>query len=90
MTCQKMMVFFESDTSLSQRLSEYYGEQGVDACGHCSGCTWGKAELEVTVQRRASGSTNWPTSALLDQPITVSISRAIKVRLPSPSFFFLT
>jgi ATP-dependent DNA helicase RecQ len=47
-----MLDFFESDTCLSGRLSEYFGEQGVRACGHCSVCTRGKATLEVTVKRQ--------------------------------------
>ncbi len=49
---RQMLDFFESDTCLSGRLSKYFGEQGVEACGHCSVCTRGKATLEVTVKRR--------------------------------------
>jgi ATP-dependent DNA helicase RecQ len=49
---RQMLDFFESDTCLSGRLSEYFGEQGVRACGHCSVCTRGKATLEVTVKRQ--------------------------------------
>ncbi len=49
---RQMLEFFESDTCLSGRLSAYYGEQEVEACGHCSVCTRGKAELAVTVKRQ--------------------------------------
>ena len=48
----QMLEFFESDNCLSGRLSEYFGEQGVEACGHCSVCTRGKATLQVTVKRQ--------------------------------------
>jgi ATP-dependent DNA helicase RecQ len=49
---RRMLDFFESDTCLSGRLSEYFGEQGVDRCGHCSVCTRGKATLKATDRRR--------------------------------------
>ena len=49
---RRMLDFFESDTCLSGRLSEYFGEQGVNRCGHCSVCARGKAILEVTVKRQ--------------------------------------
>ena len=46
---RQMLEFFESDTCLSRRLSEYFGESGLQNCGHCSACTRGKAELPRTV-----------------------------------------
>ena len=49
---RQMLEFFESDTCLSRRLSEYFGEQGVKACGYCSVCTRGKATLQVTIKRQ--------------------------------------
>jgi ATP-dependent DNA helicase RecQ len=38
-----MVRFFESDKCLSRNLSLYFGEQGINNCGHCSVCKTGKA-----------------------------------------------
>lgn len=40
-----MLRFFESDHCLSRNLSLYFGEKGIDHCGHCSVCAEGKAVL---------------------------------------------
>jgi ATP-dependent DNA helicase RecQ len=39
----RMVRFFESENCLSRNLSLYFGEKGIDRCGHCSVCTAGKA-----------------------------------------------
>ncbi|MCP4150814.1 MAG: ATP-dependent DNA helicase RecQ [bacterium] len=38
--------FFESEACLNRNLSLYFGEKGIDNCGHCSFCHSGKAVLE--------------------------------------------
>ena len=40
-----MLRFFESEHCLSRNLSLYFGEKGIDRCGHCSVCAAGKAVL---------------------------------------------
>jgi len=40
-----MLRFFESEHCLSRNLSLYFGEKGIDRCGHCSVCSAGKAVL---------------------------------------------
>ncbi len=40
-----MLRFFESEHCLSRNLSLYFGEKGIDRCGHCSVCTSGKTVL---------------------------------------------
>jgi ATP-dependent DNA helicase RecQ len=40
-----MLRFFENETCLSGNLSDYYGEQGIHSCGHCSVCKTGKTEI---------------------------------------------
>jgi ATP-dependent DNA helicase RecQ len=40
-----MVRFFESDKCLSRNLSLYFGEQGIEQCGHCSVCAAGKAVI---------------------------------------------
>jgi len=47
---QTMLRFFESEKCLSRNLSLYFGEKGIDRCGHCSVCTEGKAVLPPPVQ----------------------------------------
>ena len=43
----KMISFFESDSCISGKLSEYFGENlEKENCGHCSYCKFGKAILE--------------------------------------------
>jgi ATP-dependent DNA helicase RecQ len=48
---RRMVGFFESETCLSSRLSAYFGQEGVEACGRCSVCISGKATLETTIGR---------------------------------------
>jgi len=40
-----MVRFFESNNCLSRNLSLYFGEKGIEQCGHCSVCTLGKATI---------------------------------------------
>jgi ATP-dependent DNA helicase RecQ len=40
---QTMLRFFASEHCLSRNLSLYFGEKGIDGCGHCSVCEYGKA-----------------------------------------------
>ncbi|MCK5674797.1 MAG: RecQ family ATP-dependent DNA helicase [Spirochaetales bacterium] len=43
----EMISFFESDSCISKRLSEYFGEYlEKENCGHCSFCKSGKAVME--------------------------------------------
>ncbi|MFY9261215.1 MAG: RecQ family ATP-dependent DNA helicase [Gallionella sp.] len=45
-----MVESFESDTCLSKRFAQYFGEEiEKNACGHCSVCKRGKAVLQKTV-----------------------------------------
>jgi ATP-dependent DNA helicase RecQ len=44
---QRMVEFFESDTCLGGNLSRYFGEKGIDRCGHCSVCESGRAVIPV-------------------------------------------
>jgi ATP-dependent DNA helicase RecQ len=47
----KMVSFFESDTCISKRLAEYFGEHlEKEDCGHCSFCKTGKAVLHQTTE----------------------------------------
>jgi ATP-dependent DNA helicase RecQ len=41
----QMVRFFESANCLSRNLSLYFGEKGIDRCGHCSVCAAGKATI---------------------------------------------
>jgi ATP-dependent DNA helicase RecQ len=45
-----MLRFFESEHCLSRNLSLYFGEKGIDRCGHCSVCAAGKAVLPPPFQ----------------------------------------
>lgn len=46
-----MVHFFESDSCLSKRLAEYFGEHlEHDSCGHCSFCQHGKATIQHTTE----------------------------------------
>jgi ATP-dependent DNA helicase RecQ len=44
---QRMVGLFESDTCLGGNLSRYFGEKGIDHCGHCSVCESGRAVIPV-------------------------------------------
>ena len=47
----KMVNFFESDSCMSKRLAEYFGEHlEKERCGHCSFCKAGKAVLKNTTE----------------------------------------
>jgi ATP-dependent DNA helicase RecQ len=65
---RRVVEFFESDTCLSRRLSDYFGEQGVEDCGRCSACTRGGVVLETTVERP-------PLSSLDFEEITAELFR---------------
>jgi ATP-dependent DNA helicase RecQ len=45
-----MLRFFESEHCLNRNLSLYFGEKGIERCGHCSVCASGKAVLPPTSQ----------------------------------------
>ncbi len=48
-----MVGFFESDSCISKRLAEYFGEHlEKERCGHCSFCKSGKKVLQQTTERK--------------------------------------
>ncbi len=70
-----MVKFFESDSCLSKRLAEYFGEHlEKESCGHCSFCQHGS----VTIQHTTELS---PLSEFNFEEITKEFVRAVEEHL---------
>lgn len=86
-----MMRFFESDKCLSRNLSLYFGEKGIDRCGHCSVCNSGKAIIPPpTVLPPLTGKNfSQLTSGFIDA-LDIKVSTTLLARflcgIPAPAF----
>lgn len=66
-----MVGFFESDSCLSVKLAEYFGETlEKESCGHCSWCKTGKAVMDKSTKLKSLSNYNF-------QEITNEFFRAI-------------
>jgi len=66
-----MIDFFESDSCISKRLAEYFGEHlEKERCGHCSFCKSGKALLQNTTDLK-------PLSNFEFETITAEFTQAV-------------
>jgi ATP-dependent DNA helicase RecQ len=71
---QQMVGFFESDTCLGGNLSLYFGEKGIDRCGHCSVCDSGKTVVPAPAPLQ-------PLSTYNLNELTFGISDILTVKL---------